>query len=151
MTVEEMWGKYCALSGTSKDTTYQSWHFCNSEKDANELAELTKQGIKRATSSLLKSYELENQLIPEVGVLNIITNWQREPVCVIENERVEILRFKDITEEHAQIEGEGDKSLKYWREGHIKFFEEETKEMGIDFHEELEVVFETFKVVYSTE
>jgi len=46
------------------------------------------------------------------------------------------------------IEGEGDKSLEYWRRGHINFFTEETKELGIEFNEELEVIFETFQVVY---
>ncbi|MBP2027719.1 uncharacterized protein YhfF [Acetoanaerobium pronyense] len=148
MTVKEMWEEYIEFSGKDKDTPYQAWHFCNNEKDANELAELTRSGVKRATASLLKSYEYENEPVPKVGDINIIINWEGEPICIIENEKVEILPFKDITKEHAEIEGEGDKSLEYWREGHLKFFGEETKDMGIEFNEDMEVVFQIFKVVY---
>ncbi|WP_347452046.1 ASCH domain-containing protein [Acetoanaerobium noterae] len=148
MTVKEMWDKYISISGKSINTPYESWHFCNNEADANELAKLTLLGIKRATASLYKSFEAENEPIPKIGDLIVITNWDSEAVCIIEVKKVEILPFKDITKEHAQIEGEGDKSLEYWRRGHINFFTEETKELGIEFNEELEVIFETFQVVY---
>lgn len=148
MTVKEMWNKYISISGKSINTPYESWHFCNNEADANELAKLTLLGIKRATASLYKSFEAENEPIPKIGDLIVITNWDSEAVCIIEVKKVEILPFKDITKEHAQIEGEGDKSLEYWRRGHINFFTEETKELGIEFNEELEVIFETFQVVY---
>lgn len=148
MTVKEMWDKYISISGKPINTPYESWHFCNNEADANELAKLTLLGIKRATASLYKSFEAENEPIPKIGDLIVITNWNSEAVCIIEVKKVEILPFKDITKEHAQIEGEGDKSLEYWRRGHINFFTEETKELGIEFNEELEVIFETFQVVY---
>lgn len=148
MTVKEMWDKYISISEKSINTPYESWHFCNNEADANELAKLTLLGIKRATASLYKSFEAENEPIPKIGDLIVITNWNSEAVCIIEVKKVEILPFKDITKEHAQIEGEGDKSLEYWRRGHINFFTEETKELGIEFNEELEVIFETFQVVY---
>ncbi len=148
MTVKEMWDKYISISGKSINTPYESWHFCNNEADANELAKLTLLGIKRATASLYKSFEAENEPIPKIGDLIVITNWDSEAVCIIEVKKVEILPFKDITKEHAKIEGEGDKSLEYWRRGHINFFTEETKELGIEFNEELEVIFETFQVVY---
>ena len=148
MTVKEMWDKYISISGKPINTPYESWHFCNNEADANELAKLTLLGIKRATASLYKSFEAENEPIPKIGDLIVITNWDSEAVCIIEVKKVEILPFKDITKEHAQIEGEGDKSLEYWRRGHINFFTEETKELGIEFNEELEVIFETFQVVY---
>lgn len=148
MTVKEMWDKYISISGKPINTPYESWHFCNNETDANELAKLTLLGIKRATASLYKSFEAENEPIPKIGDLIVITNWDSEAVCIIEVKKVEILPFKDITKKHAQIEGEGDKSLEYWRRGHINFFTEETKELGIEFNEELEVIFETFQVVY---
>lgn len=148
MKIDEMWMQYLALSGRDKETNYEAWHFCDNPKDANELAELTKKGIKRATASLLKSYEYENEPLPEAGDLHLITNWEGEPVCIIETEQVEILPFKEVTEAHAQLEGEGDKSLNYWREGHQRFFSDEAKDMGLDFHEDLEVVFQVFKVVY---
>ena len=148
MKPSEMWEKYLEVSGKDKDTAYESWHFCNNEEDANELAELTRLGVKKATASLHKVYGFENEPIPKVGEMSVVTNWQGEAVCVIQVEKVEILPFREITEEHARIEGEGDKSLEYWREAHIKFFKEEAREMGIQFTEDLLVVFERFKMVY---
>ena len=42
------------------------------------------------------------------------------------------------------MEGEGDKSLDYWRKVHIKFFEEE---FGDKFNEDMEVLCEEFELV----
>ena len=91
MTVKEMWDKYISISGKSINTPYESWHFCNNEADANELAKLTLLGIKRATASLYKSFEAENEPIPKIGDLIVITNWNSEAVCIIEVKKVEIL------------------------------------------------------------
>jgi len=48
----------------------------------------------------------------------------------------------------AEIEGEGDKSLKYWRRAHISFFSRELEEYNMKFTEDMPVVFEEFEVVY---
>ena len=51
-------------------------------------------------------------------------------------------QFKNITEGLAFIEGEGDKSLKYYQDEHTKIF----KKIDKSFNEESKVVFEIFKV-----
>ncbi|WP_291405797.1 hypothetical protein [Acidaminobacter sp.] len=41
MTVETMWAEYiknCGESLLATHKTYEAWHFCNNEFDANELA-----------------------------------------------------------------------------------------------------------------
>jgi uncharacterized protein YhfF len=148
VTVTEMWEEYTSLTGKDRHTPYQSLHFCNNKTDANELAELTRSGIKKATASLYQCYALENEPLPEVGDLIVITNWDKEAACIIEIEKIEILPFKDINEEHARIEGEGDQSLDFWRSGHMEFFTQDAKSLGIEFNETMDVVFQTFKVVY---
>ena len=150
-SVLEMWEKYLRSIGEDPegtDLTYESWYFCDNEEDANELAQLVLEGTKRATASLYRSYEFENEKVPEVGQHVIITDWNGIAKCIIKSSKVTILPFRDITEEHARIEGEGDKSLKYWREGHIRFFTRECQVMGLEFNEDMLVVFEEFKVVY---
>ena len=62
--------------------------------------------------------------------------------------KVTILPFKYVTEEFAIMEGEGDKSLEYWRNVHIKFFTEELKEVGKQFNEDMNIVYEEFEVVF---
>lgn len=151
MTIEEMWSLYLDSLGETLESTnksYEAWHFCNNEKDANELAELTKKGTKRATAGLLKAYEYDSDPIPKKGDLHIITDWDKNAVCIIKVKAVEILPFKDITQKHASIEGEGDGSLKYWRDGHHKFFKMDCESMGISFTEDLEVIFMIFDVIF---
>ena len=49
-----------------------------------------------------------------------------------------------MTEEHAFEEGEGDRSLSYWRKAHLEFF----SSYG-NFQESEELVCEKFMVVYT--
>ena len=58
---------------------YESFHFADNETAANELGDLVLQGRKRATASLLWTYEKNNSPIPKVGDLSVVTNWQKEP------------------------------------------------------------------------
>jgi uncharacterized protein YhfF len=151
MTVDEMWRAYLGSVGEIAETTpktYESWYFCDNEADAEELAELCKNGIKRATASLLSSCEAGKEPLPKTGDLHIITGWAGNAVCVIRVTGVEILPFKLVTEEHARIEGEGDKSLAYWREGHIRFFTREAQQNGQAFTEASNIVFMIFEVVF---
>lgn len=125
----------------------QAWHFCNNQEDADELAELTIRGIKRGTASLYYWYQCEGERLPLVGDYNIITDYEGTPKCVIRVFKVDIVPFKDVSEKFAFIEGEGDKSLAYWKKVHVKFFTEDLKEKNIQFNETMKVVCETFEVV----
>ena len=150
-TVKEMWKKYLSTIGENiNDTgkTYESWYFCNNEKDANELSTLVKKGIKKATASLHYLYEIENEPIPEVGDYVIITNWKGIAQCIIQITNINIISFKDVTEEFSTKEGEGDKTLSFWRKVHRKFFSMELKEYSKIFSEDMLVVCEEFEVVY---
>ena len=42
-----------------------------------------------------------------------------------------------MSKEHAFKEGEGDRSLEYWREVHKKFFRECLEEYGLEFSENM--------------
>lgn len=150
-SIQEMWAAYLdSLGETPENTnkTFEAWHFCNNEKDANELADLAKKGVKKATTGLLKSYQIESDPLPIPGDYHIVTYWDKSAACIIQVLEVEILPFRDVTPRHAAIEGEGDGSLQYWREGHLKFYNEEAKEYNFEFTEDLEVVFMIFEVVY---
>ena len=56
--------------------------------------------------------------------------------------------FCEVTPEFAATEGEGDKSLAYWKKVHRRFFTEEMKEFGAVFSDSTPVVCEEFEVVY---
>lgn len=150
-TVNEMWENYISSIGEDINKTskkYTSWYFCDNEESANSLANLVKEGIKRGTASLHYLYELENEPVPKEGEYSVITKFNGEAECIIKSKKVTILPFKDVDEELAYIEGEGDKSLKYWREVHIDFFTRELRAQGLEFNENMKVVFEEFEVIY---
>ena len=129
-------------------TKADSYYFCNDEESANNLACLVVQGEKRATASLLWSYEADHEPLPEVGQLSVITNWNGEPQCIVEVTEVEIKPFNKVTAEFAFTEGEGDKSLEYWRRVHWEFFGMECAEMGKEPTEDMHVILEQFKVIW---
>ena len=111
-----MWRDYLLSIGENPDLTkksYTSWYFCDNEKDADALAKLVCERTKRGTTSLADLYRIDGNELPAVGNLSIVTNWAGIAQCVIETRKVTVLPFRDITEEFANIEGEGDKSLKY--------------------------------------
>lgn len=150
-SVRKMWGNYLTYIGDNIDSTtknYTSWHFCDDEKSANNLATLVIDGIKKGTTSLYDLYKIDNEPIPAAGEYSIITNWDGLAQCIIKSKKIFIIPFKDVDEELASIEGEGDKSLKYWRDVHIEFFTRELKSLNIEFKEDMLVVFEEFELVY---
>ena len=112
------------------------------------MSTLVKKGIKKATASLHYLYEIENEPIPEVDDYVIITNWKGIAQCIIQITNINIISFKDVTEEFAAKEGEGDKTLSFWRKVHRKFFSLELKEYSKKFSEDMLVVCEEFEVVY---
>ena len=125
-----------------------SYYFCTDEESANHLASLVVQGEKQATASLLWSYEADSEPLPEVGQLSVITNWKGEPQCIVEVTEVEIKPYNEVTAEFAFIEGEGDKSLEYWRQVHWEFFSMECEEISKDPSEDMPVILEKFKVIW---
>ncbi len=127
---------------------YDSYYFCADEENANICADLALRGEKRATAGLKWSYEAEAEPLPEVGQLSVITNWDGVPQCIVEVTSVEIMPFNKVSEDFANEEGEGDKSLEFWRRVHWKFFSLECDDIGKQPSEDMEVVLEKFKVIW---
>ncbi|PIC70338.1 hypothetical protein CSV77_09695 [Sporosarcina sp. P16b] len=146
-SIERVWEEFKSTHPDAPEQ-YVAWSFGNSKQMADELASLVIEGTKTATSSNYTLYELENEPLPMVGLHNIILDGNGIAVAVVENIAVKVVPFNEVTEEHANLEGEGDRSLRYWQEVHEKFFTNELKEVNQDFHHEIPVVCETFKLVY---
>lgn len=147
--INTFWENFLFKTNRDKDTKYiDCFHFELTEKWANELLRLVLIGQKQATSSSLLAYQSEGDRVPQVGDLSIVTDWEGTPKCVIETTNVMIIPFKDITFDICKREGEDD-NLESWRQGHINFFSREGEELGYTFTEDMPVVFEDFKMVFS--
>jgi uncharacterized protein YhfF len=113
----------------------KSWSF---GIDNDKLIELVLSGKKTATTS---NYD-ENEL-PVIGEESIICFDNGKDACIVKTIDYKIMKFKDMTEDLAALEGEGDLSLEYWRNVHFDFF----KSYNPDFNEDTLVVFERFKLI----
>jgi len=129
-------------------TSFSSDYFCADEYNANVCAELIMKGEKRASCSMEYWYSHEGELMPQVGHLQVVTDWNGNPKCIIEIVSVETCKYCDVTEEFAVAEGEGDKTLAWWQEAHWKFFSLECEELNITPTEDMLLVLERFTVVH---
>lgn len=143
-----MWNEFTGIFPEFKDKKFTSWYFCNTQDCANKLAELVLKKIKKGTTSLHYWYEKDREEIPREGEFSVITDWDGIAKCIIRNKKITLLPFREFSEELAYIEGEGDRSLEYWREVHLKYFSEELLKINLEFNEDMEIVFEEFETVF---
>ena len=147
MTAQEMWERFVKEKNI-EEAEYDAWAFGD---DADKRADLVQRGIKTGTSSAYPLYEVENELLPEASGYSVILDSKDEAVCIIENTKVYVVPFGEVSSDHAFKEGEGDRSLTYWRRVHEEFFSECMEEAGLTFDESMKVVCEEFRVVYPSE
>ena len=144
MKPEKMWECYCQ-NNHQINAGYEAWAFGG---ESNKLAELVVQGVKTATSSLRLLYELEKEALPKAGSYSVIMDSYGDAKCIIKTTNVYVVPFHEVSAAHAYKEGEGDRSLAYWREVHREFFSDCLKEAGLSFRETMDVVCEEFEIVY---
>lgn len=117
--------------------------FGDSPEMADELLALVLAGTKTATCSALSEHEAEGDPIdPTVGDRSVVLDGRRRPACMIETSEVAIRRFDEVDAAFACDEGEGDRSLAYWRSEHERF----CGRHGV-FSEDMLLVCERFRLV----
>ncbi len=139
MTADELW-KRSGLTGK-----YEAWSFGEAP---DKLADLVVRGIKTATCSAYDLYRINGEPLPKAGDHSIILNSKNEAVCIIKTLRVYVTEFDGVSEEQAFKEGEGDRSLEYWRRIHENFLKNELATVNIPFGGDTKVVCEEFETVY---
>ena len=143
MNAQEMWDRYSAKENITAD--YEAWAFGDSP---DELAQLVLNGIKTGTSSAYVWYALEGLELPKPGEYSVILDSKENAVCITKTTIVYVVPFDEVSSDHAYKEGEGDRSLAYWRKVHEDFFKTELTEAGLVFEKTMKVVCEEFTHVY---
>lgn len=146
MKPEKMWEEYCKKANIDINTEYSAWQFGAAP---NNLAALVIIGAKTATASSYVLYELDGEPAPKVGEYSILLDANDEALCVIRDTKAEKVPYKKVSKEQAYKEGEGDRSLEYWRSVHWPFFQKEHEEYSTPFTEDSLVLCEEFEVVHS--
>jgi uncharacterized protein YhfF len=150
-SVAALWRAYLARIGETPETTrktYTAWAFGDHADLADELCELVLAGTKRATAGSLKEYEADGEPIPRAGDLSVVTDGAGTARCVIRTTRVDHVRFEDVDEEFARTEGEGDKTLAWWRAAHAAYYERRFRGLGLEPDPNPLVAAERFEVVH---
>ncbi|MBM7635785.1 ASCH domain-containing protein [Streptococcus saliviloxodontae] len=144
MTPQEIWNDYKQINPSIGDEI-DAWAF---GANPDQLAQLVLEGTKTATASAYDLYEIDNEPLPQVGTYDVVLDGQDQAICIIVIKQVRIIPFKEVSAEHAYKEGEGDRSLDYWRQVHLDFFNPYFEENGLTFTEDSKLVLEEFEVVY---
>ena len=143
MTAQELWNQYAREFNVEAE--YEAWAFGD---DTDGLARLVLAGIKTGTSSAYPIYALEGEPIPEEAGYNVILDSGDNAVCITRTKKVYVVPFREVGSDHAWKEGEGDRSLEYWRTVHEAFFQKEMEFVGLTFDWDMNVVCEEFVKVY---
>ena len=119
----------------------RSFVFGDSPKLADELLELVLEGVKTATCS---TEDEPNTSTP--GERWIVRDGRGTPRCVIETLEVSYRRYSEVDAAFAHDEGEGDRSLAFWRDAHRRYFGRQGK-----FSEDMMLMCERFRLVETFE
>ncbi len=147
-TVRSVWKFFVEEAELGLDTPMDVYYFGSTKDVADSLSELVVKGVKRGTTSAVWEYEHYCEDFPKQNEYSIITDFEGEPKCIIRTTNVLRLNFNEVDERLALIEGEGDKSLEYWRRVHKDIFTKILPSIGKEFNDSMPIVFEEFETVY---
>ena len=115
----------------------RSFAFGDGPALADKLLDLVLKGVKTATCSTEDEPNTSTQ-----GERWIVLDGRGMPRCVIETTEVTYRRYNEVDAAFAHDEGEGDRSLAYWRKAHRDYFGRQGK-----FSEDVMLMCERFRLV----
>jgi uncharacterized protein YhfF len=145
--IDEMWASYVATSGYDGPLV-TAFAFGDSPELADELGLLVLHGPKRATAGMVEAFEAEGEPLPRVGDRCIVLAGDGSPLGVLRTTDVRVGPLSSVDDAFAWDEGEGDRSRAWWLDAHTRFFTRQCQALGVEFSEDLAVVFERFELVW---
>jgi uncharacterized protein YhfF len=118
----------------------EAFGFGDSPAMADELAALVLSGEKTATCGWPPSPEIV------AGMCSVMLDGRGAPLAVIESLEVRELPFLEVEAQFAYDEGEGERTLEWWRDAHRRFFARQPE--GADWNDDQLVQCERFRVVW---
>jgi uncharacterized protein YhfF len=154
-SAEALWAAFVAsaspFAASAADATYTAWQFGYGVEQGDRLLECVLSGPKRATAGALWAYEAEGEAVPVVGDFSVLLDGHGVARCIIRTTSVAVVPFDEVDAAFAYDEGEGDRSLEYWRDVHWEYFTRELASLGRAATPAMPVVCERFEIVYPIE
>lgn len=150
---ELMWAEYAAAHPDAVAATSE-WvveYFGDSPALADELLGLVLDGTKRATAALVLEFIAEGQELPRIGSHWIACDGTGTPRVIMRSIEFRLATFVEVDARFAFDEGEDDRTLATWREGHERYWRRTAAARGDTWSPEREIVLERFTVVWPPE
>jgi uncharacterized protein YhfF len=148
----ELWAAFLASGSAAaldaRDAGYDSWQFGYGREQGDRLLDCVISGPKRATAGALATYEHDRDPVPSAGDFSVVTDGSGIARCVIRTTSVAVVPFECVDADFAFDEGEGDRSLGYWRSVHWDYFSKELAQFGQSASPGMPVVCERFELVF---
>ncbi|WP_084079356.1 ASCH domain-containing protein [Demequina sp. NBRC 110057] len=145
--VAEFWAARRAQDPALPVELPEVWAFGATPAHADELLALVLAGTKTGTASSVWDYEHAGDPIPTVGDLSIILDGAGEPRALLRTTAIDTVPFDEVTAEHAHSEGEGDRTLAYWRAAHERYWREHS-ESPRGFEPDMPIICERFELLF---
>ena len=149
--IEAYWRSYLgtlSVDSPVRGERYEAEGWGDSPQMAHVLGVLIASGTKTATCSALWECEAEGERLPKVGLKTVVLDGNGEPLCIVETRDVEVKPYDSVDARFAYEEGEGDRSLEYWRDAHWRFFSLTLPSIGKEPTMDMPLVCERFRVIY---
>lgn len=146
--IDRFWDRASDATGLSGPRPV-SWAFGDSPGMADELLSLVLDGTKTATTGALWHYEADGEPVPAAGDLSILLDGAGAPRALIRTTEARVVTFAQVDADLARDEGEDDRTLAAWRQGHERYFRRTLPPIGREFSPDMPVVCERFALLYA--
>lgn len=146
-----MWREYAATLPAPPGEDPAVDRFGDGAELTDELLGLVLAGTKRATAGLVADFAHEGEPLPRIGGHWVACDGAGRPRCILRTTELRLGRLDSVDDAFARDEGEGDRTRAGWLAGHERYFRRTQAARGQAWDDDLEVVFERFRVVWPPE
>lgn len=146
-----LWAEYVAAHPEHRGDRPVSERFGDSAELADELLNLVLHGPKRATAAALAEFVHEGEPLPRIGGHWIVHDSAGTPRVILRSVELRLGPLDSVDASFAWDEGEGDRTRASWLREHRRYFQRALPRIGVEYHDQMEVVFERFRVVWPAE
>jgi len=144
---KNLWREYCTATGYTGGCPPID-QFGDNKELGDELLELVLSGRKQATCELKIWFDNHGENLPKPGDHWIITNGSGDPKCIIQTTQVDLCAVREVNDQFARDEGEGDLSLTWWKTAHDAYFGRQARRDGFAYSDDMICVCERFRLVW---
>ena len=146
-----LWADYLAVHPEHRTESPVSEQFGDSADLADELLDLVLHGPKRATAGAVAEFRHAGEALPRIGDHWVVHDGAGVPRVVLRSMELRVGPLDSVDEAFAWDEGEDDRTRESWLDGHSRYFRRTLGRIGVEFTDQIEVVFERFRIVWPPE